>query len=54
MVAVSEFSRSSHSFKGAVIGIDPSNPLARVIVFQSNLDTLTRVLEAQDVSGGLD
>src|SRR5260221_8893790 len=37
--------------KGALIGIDPANPLASVVVFQYNPDTLTRSLTPQ-TSGG--
>jgi hypothetical protein len=37
--------------KGAIVGIDPFNPLASIIVFQYNPDTLTRTLQAQ-ASGG--
>jgi hypothetical protein len=37
--------------KGAIIGLDPFNPLASVIVFQYNPDTLTRTVTAQ-TSGG--
>lgn len=33
--------------KGAIVGIDPFNPLASVVVFQYNPDTLTRTLQAQ-------
>lgn len=33
--------------KGAIIGIDPLNPLASVIIFQYNPKSLTRRLEAQ-------
>ena len=33
--------------KGAIIGLDPANPLASVVVFQYNPDTLTRTLTAQ-------
>jgi hypothetical protein len=33
--------------RGAIVGIDPFNPLASVIVFQYNPDTLTRTLQAQ-------
>jgi Contractile injection system tube protein len=36
--------------KGAIIGLDPFNPLASVIVFQYNPDTLTRTLTAQAVT----
>ena len=37
--------------KGAIVGIDPFNPLASVIVFQYNPDALTRTLTAQTVGG---
>jgi len=37
--------------KGAIVGIDPFNPLASIVVFQYNPDTLTRTLQAQ-ASGG--
>jgi hypothetical protein len=33
--------------KGAIIGLDPFNPLASVIIFQYNPDSLTRTLTAQ-------
>jgi hypothetical protein len=33
--------------KGAIVGIDLFNPLASIIVFQYNPDTLTRTLQAQ-------
>jgi hypothetical protein len=33
--------------KGALIGADPANPLASIVVFQYNPDTLTRRLEAR-------
>ena len=33
--------------KGAIIGLDPPNPLASVVVFQYNPDTLTRTLTPQ-------
>ena len=33
--------------KGAIIGLDPFNPLASVIIFQYNPDTLTRTITAQ-------
>ena len=38
--------------KGAIVGIDPLNPLASVVLFQYNPDTLTRTLEAQTGGGG--
>jgi len=37
--------------KGAIVGIDLLNPLASVVVFQYNPDTLTRNLQAQAVGG---
>lgn len=37
--------------KGAIVGIDPFNPLASVVVFQYNPEQLTRSLTAQ-TSGG--
>jgi len=33
--------------KGAIIGLDPFNPLASVIIFQYNPDVMTRTLTAQ-------
>lgn len=44
------FPGSPHVQKGAIIGLDPFNPLASVIVFQYNPDTLTRTLTAQTVT----
>jgi hypothetical protein len=38
--------------KGAIVGADPANPLASVITFQYNPDTLTRRLEARATGGG--
>ncbi len=38
--------------RGAIVGIDPTNPLASVIVFQYNPDTLTRTLTALTGGGG--
>lgn len=43
------FSNSPRLVKGAIIGVDPSNPLASVIFFQYNPETLTRTLQAQTV-----
>jgi hypothetical protein len=37
--------------KGAIIGIDPVNPLASIIVFQYNPETMTRSLTAQSIGG---
>lgn len=41
------FPGSPRLLKGAIVGIDLFNPLASVIVFQYNPDTLTRTLQAQ-------
>lgn len=38
--------------KGAIVGIDPFNPLASIIVFQYNPKTLTRRLEARAAEAG--
>jgi hypothetical protein len=45
------FSRSPRVQKGALVGLDPINPLASVIVFQYNPETLTRTITPQ-TSGG--
>ena len=45
------FPGSPRLLKGAVVGIDPFNPLASVILFQYNPDTLSRTLQAQTVGG---
>jgi hypothetical protein len=37
--------------KGAIVGIDIFNPLASVIIFQYNPDSLTRTLQAQTTTG---
>lgn len=44
---MSSFPGSPKVMKGAIIGLDPFNPLASVIIFQYNPDTLTRTLTAQ-------
>ena len=38
------FPRSPRLIKGAIIGIDPLNPLASVVIFQYNPATMTRTL----------
>jgi hypothetical protein len=48
---MSSFPGSPKVQKGAIIGLDPFNPLASVIVFQYNPEKLTRTLTAQ-TSGG--
>ena len=39
--------------KGALIGLDPFNPLASVVVFQYNPDTMTRTLTPQTTGGSI-
>jgi hypothetical protein len=46
------FPNSPRLQKGAIICLDPANPLASVIVFQYNPDTLTRTLSAQTAGEG--
>jgi hypothetical protein len=48
------FPNSPRLQKGAIVGLDPTNPLASVIVFQYNPDTLTRTLTAQTSGGDAD
>lgn len=45
------FPGSPKTQKGAIVGLDPFNPLASVVVFQYNPDTLTRTLTAQTTGG---
>jgi hypothetical protein len=45
------FSGSPKVQKGAIVGIDPFNPVASVIVFQYNPDKLTRTLQVQAAGG---
>jgi hypothetical protein len=40
------FPGSPRLTRGAIVGLDPFNPLASIIAFQYNLETLTRRLEA--------
>jgi hypothetical protein len=46
------FPGSPRLTKGAIVGVDKMNPLASIIVFQYNPDTLTRRLEARSSGGG--
>jgi hypothetical protein len=46
------FPGSPRLLKGAIVGIDPFNPVPSVILFQYNPDTLTRTLQAQTVGEG--
>jgi hypothetical protein len=49
---MSTFPGSPRLLKGAIIGLDPTKPLASVIVFQYNPDSVTRRLEARSTGGG--
>src|SRR5258705_6597560 len=49
---MSTFPGSPRLIKGAIIGLDPAKPLASVVVFQYNPDTLTRRVEARSSGGG--
>ena len=40
--------------KGAIVGVDPFNPLASIIVFQYNPDLVTRTLTLQTSGGNAD
>lgn len=51
---MSGFPGSPRLIKGAIVGIDPFNPLASVITFQYNPDSMTRQLEAQTTQSGGD
>jgi hypothetical protein len=44
--------RSPRVVRGALVGMDPMNPLASVVVFQYNPDEMTRTLQARAASGG--
>jgi len=49
---MSSFPGSPRLLKGAIIGVDPFNPLASVVVFQYNPDKLTRTLQVQAAGDG--
>jgi len=49
---MSTFPGSPRLLKGAIIGLDPGKPLASVIVFQYNPDTMTRRVDARSTGGG--
>ncbi|MFL6211746.1 MAG: hypothetical protein ACJ74W_23060 [Pyrinomonadaceae bacterium] len=49
---MSTFPGTPRVIKGALVGIDIFNPLASVIVFQYNPDTMTRTLQAQTAGEG--
>lgn len=48
------FPGSPRLLKGAVVGLDPLDPLASVVIFQYNPDTLTRTIHARAAGGGSD
>src|SRR5205809_5470476 len=45
------FPGSPRATRGALVGLDPMNPLASVVVFQYNPDELTRTLQARAATG---
>ena len=47
---MTSFPGSPRLLKGALVGIDPLNPLGSLVTFQYNPDTMTRRLEARSVS----
>ena len=49
---MSTFPGSPRLLKGALIGVDPLNPLASIVVFQYNPATLTRTLQPQMSGSG--
>jgi hypothetical protein len=48
---MSSFPGSPKVQKGAIVGVDPFNPLASVIVFQYNPERMTRTLQVQAAGG---
>jgi hypothetical protein len=51
---MTSFSNSPKILKGAIVGLDPMNPLASIAVFQYNPDTVTRNLQVQGSGDGGD
>lgn len=47
---MASFPGSPRTLKGALIGVDPLNPLGSVVVFQYNPDTMTRKLDPRAVT----
>ena len=45
------FPRSPRLLKGAIVGLDPYNPLASIIVFQYNPESLTRTVKVPTNAG---
>jgi hypothetical protein len=50
---MSSFPGSPRLLKGAIVGVHPFNPLASVVVFQYNPDTLSRALQRQVAERGV-
>jgi len=46
------FPGSLRLIKDALVGLDPANPFASIIIFQYNPETLTRRLEARSTGSG--
>ncbi|OPY54273.1 MAG: hypothetical protein A4E49_01092 [Methanosaeta sp. PtaU1.Bin112] len=51
---MSTFPNSPRLMKGAIIGVDPFNPLASIVIFQYNPDTLNRSITPQTSGGDAD
>jgi len=51
---MTSFPNSPRLQKGAIIGLDPFNPLASVVIFQYNPDTMTRTISPQTTGGDAD
>ena len=51
---MSTFPGSPPVLKGAIVGMDPLNPLASIVIFQYNPDTMTRTISAQSAGGSTD
>ncbi|MFI0975405.1 hypothetical protein ACH4SP_00075 [Streptomyces sp. NPDC021093] len=49
---MSGFPGSPRAARGALVGVEPLNPLASLVVFQYNPDEMTRTLSAQAAGGG--
>ncbi|TDV48762.1 hypothetical protein [Actinophytocola oryzae] len=51
---MAELSSSQRPLRGALVGFDPRNPLAGLVVFQYNPDELSRSLSPRTMPGGED
>ena len=51
---MTSFPGSPRVLKGAIVGMDPFNPRAGVVVFQYNPETVTRTLRPQGAGGSAD